>query len=372
MTDGGAEIRPEDRRRSPTSTRDGNGADGKPVALPQPRDGILQAAFATDQGQTSPLSELGDDGYYLVHVDKVTPADDGRSPTCTTRSVAAWQAEQQPAALQKLADDDRRSDVNGGKSLKDVAAAHKLTLVTTAAARRAPATSRGAARPGRQAVRRQAERRGQRARPATAWSSRSSSRSSPPIRQGPTPAVKQLTDELSGEMQTDMLGEFNQSLRETFPGHDQSGQSRSRDADLSRHASLARFRRFRSAAARAGKPVLVWTTLVADLETPVSAMLKLADGRPNSFLFESVEGGATIGRYSFIGLKPDLIWRCFGDRAEINRQRAHRSRRVRAAGRRRARLACARSSPNAASRRRRRCRRWPRASSAIWATTWSG
>jgi anthranilate synthase component I len=70
----------------------------------------------------------------------------------------------------------------------------------------------------------------------------------------------------------------------------------------------------------AGQPVLVWTSMVSDLETQVSAMLKLADGRPNSFLFESVEGGATRGRYSFIGLKPDLIWRCFGDRAEINRR----------------------------------------------------
>jgi anthranilate synthase component 1 len=70
----------------------------------------------------------------------------------------------------------------------------------------------------------------------------------------------------------------------------------------------------------AGRPAVVWTTLVADLETPVSAMLKLADGRPNSFLLESVEGGAVRGRYSFIGLKPDLIWRCRGDRAEINRR----------------------------------------------------
>ncbi len=67
-------------------------------------------------------------------------------------------------------------------------------------------------------------------------------------------------------------------------------------------------------------PQVVWTTLVADLETPVSAMLKLADGRSNSFLLESVEGGAIRGRYSFIGLKPDLIWRCFGDRAEVNRR----------------------------------------------------
>ena len=69
----------------------------------------------------------------------------------------------------------------------------------------------------------------------------------------------------------------------------------------------------------AGKPSVLWTRLVADLETPVSAMLKLADSRPFSFLFESVEGGAVRGRYSFIGLKPDLIWRCHGDTSEINR-----------------------------------------------------
>ncbi|HVJ51212.1 MAG TPA: anthranilate synthase component I [Aliidongia sp.] len=69
-----------------------------------------------------------------------------------------------------------------------------------------------------------------------------------------------------------------------------------------------------------GEAALIWTSLVADLETPVSAMMKLADGRPMSFLFESVEGGAVRGRYSFIGMKPDLIWRCRGDKAEINRQ----------------------------------------------------
>ena len=70
----------------------------------------------------------------------------------------------------------------------------------------------------------------------------------------------------------------------------------------------------------AGKPQIVCTSLVADLETPVSAMLKLADRRANSFLLESVEGGSIRGRYSFIGLKPDLIWRCRGDDAEINRR----------------------------------------------------
>ncbi len=69
----------------------------------------------------------------------------------------------------------------------------------------------------------------------------------------------------------------------------------------------------------AGRPQVVAASLIADLETPVSAMLKLADGKPMSFLLESVTGGAIRGRYSIIGLKPDLIWRCFGDKAEINR-----------------------------------------------------
>ena len=70
---------------------------------------------------------------------------------------------------------------------------------------------------------------------------------------------------------------------------------------------------------RQGRAQLVWTRLVADLETPVSAMLKLAEGRPLSFLLESVEGGEVRGRYSIIGLEPDTVWRAFGDRAEINR-----------------------------------------------------
>ena len=55
-----------------------------------------------------------------------------------------------------------------------------------------------------------------------------------------------------------------------------------------------------------GKPGVVWTRLVADLETPVSAMLKLSAGRANCFLLESVEGGAVRGRYSIIGFAPDL------------------------------------------------------------------
>jgi len=70
---------------------------------------------------------------------------------------------------------------------------------------------------------------------------------------------------------------------------------------------------------KAGEAQVVWTRLVADLETPVSVYLKLALGKPFSFLLESVEGGASRGRYSVIGLNPDIVWRANGDTAEINR-----------------------------------------------------
>ena len=66
-----------------------------------------------------------------------------------------------------------------------------------------------------------------------------------------------------------------------------------------------------------GAPQLVWTRLIDDLETPVSAYLKIGHGRPYAFLFESVEGGAWRGRYSIITLNPDLVWRCRGDQAEV-------------------------------------------------------
>ncbi len=68
-----------------------------------------------------------------------------------------------------------------------------------------------------------------------------------------------------------------------------------------------------------GAPQVVWTALVADLETPVSAFMKVAGGRPMSFLLESVEGGAVRGRYSIIGLDPDVVWRTQDMRAEIDR-----------------------------------------------------
>ena len=69
-----------------------------------------------------------------------------------------------------------------------------------------------------------------------------------------------------------------------------------------------------------GRNQLVTIRLAADLDTPVSLMLKLAEAAPMSFMLESVTGGEIRGRYSIIGMKPDLIWDCRNGQARINRQ----------------------------------------------------
>jgi len=72
-----------------------------------------------------------------------------------------------------------------------------------------------------------------------------------------------------------------------------------------------------------GKPALIWRRQLADTETPVAAALKLIEPGRGDFLLESVEDGATRGRYSLLGLAPDLVFRAEGRRAEINRDWLH-------------------------------------------------
>jgi anthranilate synthase component 1 len=70
----------------------------------------------------------------------------------------------------------------------------------------------------------------------------------------------------------------------------------------------------------AGKNQIVWARLAADLDTPVSLMLKLGDARADTFMLESVTGGEVRGRYSIVGMKPDLVWQCRGTQSRINRE----------------------------------------------------
>lgn len=69
----------------------------------------------------------------------------------------------------------------------------------------------------------------------------------------------------------------------------------------------------------AGENQVVYARLAADLDTPVSLMLKLTGAQKDAFMLESVTGGEVRGRYSIIGMKPDLIWRCRGESSALNR-----------------------------------------------------
>ena len=127
-----------------------------------------------------------------------------------------------------------------------------------------------------------------------------------------------------------------------------------------------------SAAYEAGVVQLLTRSLVGDCETPVAAFLKLRHATQGpAFLLESVEGGAVRGRYSMIGLEPDLIWRCHHGQASLCRpalgeaflpdpRPAFESLRA---------LLAESAIPDAPETG---CRRWPPAFSAISATTWSG
>ncbi|AHD00779.1 anthranilate synthase component I [Leisingera methylohalidivorans] len=74
-----------------------------------------------------------------------------------------------------------------------------------------------------------------------------------------------------------------------------------------------------SQAYEAGENQVVYTRLAADLDTPVSLMLKLTGAQKDAFMLESVTGGEVRGRYSIIGMKPDLVWRCHGEHSSLNR-----------------------------------------------------
>ena len=72
-----------------------------------------------------------------------------------------------------------------------------------------------------------------------------------------------------------------------------------------------------------GAPSLVWRKVVADCDTPVGAARRLIEPGRGDFLLESVEGGEVRGRYSLLGLDPDLVFRGSEGKAQINRVWKH-------------------------------------------------
>ncbi len=193
----------------------GRGADGKQVELPQPADAVLHAAFATDADQNSPLTELGQDGYFIVHVDKVTPSEVQPLAAAHDQAVALWQADQKQQALAKLAD-TMVAEVNGGKSLKDAAAARKLTVTTTPPLQRNGSTP--AIPPALVVAMFGAKQGGAVSAPSGddyALAQVETIEPADPAKDAA--AVKELSGALSDEMRNDTLSAFDQALRTHFP-----------------------------------------------------------------------------------------------------------------------------------------------------------
>ncbi len=199
----------------PAVDAQGRNPDGKPMNLPQPTDAVLQAAFSTAAGQTSPLSELGEDGYFLVSVDKITPA--AARPLADARAdvIAAWQADQKKDALDKLAASIIQ-DVDAGKNLKDVAAARKLAVTST------PALARTAndptLPPAALAALFTAKQGGAVSAAAGDGVVVAQLKAIEPADPASDPAgTKQVSDLLGSQLQNDMIDAFDKSLRSVFP-----------------------------------------------------------------------------------------------------------------------------------------------------------
>lgn len=193
----------------------GRGTDGKQVDLPQPTDAILHTAFATNSGQTSPLTELGEEGYFIVRVDKITPSVVQPLAEARDKAVALWEADQKQQALAKLADAIAQ-EVNGGKSLKDAAAARKLTVTTTPPLQRTggdPATP-----PALVVALFGAKQGGAVTAPAgdnyTVAQLKTIEAADPAKDQT---ALQPISDALVNEMRNDILNAFDQALRSHFP-----------------------------------------------------------------------------------------------------------------------------------------------------------
>jgi len=188
----------------------GRDDSGKPGNLPQPAGTVLRTAFTTDSGKNSAFNDIGDTGYFLVHVDQVTPA--GTKPLALAHddAVKLWQADQRANALQKLAD-AMTQEVNAGRSLREVAAAHKLAVVTTSPL---PRNGRAGVPPALVPKLFEAKPGGAVDAPSTDGYAIAQLKTILPADPGKDKAgLDALSHQLSQQMQGEFLGDFTQALR---------------------------------------------------------------------------------------------------------------------------------------------------------------
>ncbi|HEX7967522.1 MAG TPA: peptidyl-prolyl cis-trans isomerase [Stellaceae bacterium] len=195
--------------------RDGHKRDGSEVELPPPADQILDTAFHSAEGKTSPLTEMGESGYYLVQVDKVTPSTFKPLDEVRAQATELWQADKRNAALETLAK-EMTDAVNAGQKLADVAAAHKLPAFTSAPLLRSggdtkvpPAITAKIfeSKPGAAAF----------ARGADGYVVAQVKEVLPPDPAKEGEAVARVSQQLAPAMREELLQQFEAALRERYP-----------------------------------------------------------------------------------------------------------------------------------------------------------
>ncbi len=189
-------------------------AGSKPADLPPPKAKVLQTAFATAQGQASSLDDLGDSGYFLVRVDKVTPSGVPPLDQVRDKVVAGWQAQQRSQALAALAK-QIVDQIKGGQSLKTVAARHKLVVSSTGPVLR---TGSGRLPPALVGQLFALKPEGAAAAPdgsGYAVAQLTAIQAADPAKDKTT--VDTLAHQLAQQMQGEFLSEFSQALRARYP-----------------------------------------------------------------------------------------------------------------------------------------------------------
>ena len=194
----------------------GHAVNGGTVVLPQPSSDILRSAFSTDAGQLGGVADTSDGGFYVVHVDKVTPAAVRPLSDVRDQAVKAWQQEQRNERLDKEAKEIADA-INGGASLKDVAAKRKLAVTATPALERTGGSNSDLPAPMIAKLFEMKPRQAESGPSADGYFVAELTRIIPADPAAGQTQVQQLTSQLGSAIQNDLYDQYSRALRERFP-----------------------------------------------------------------------------------------------------------------------------------------------------------
>ena len=195
----------------------GHDPEGKPVALPLPADEVLKLVFATDQGQTSRVTESPDGGIFAVLVNKITAPAVKPLGEVKDQAVAAWQTDKRREALAKTADELAAATKDDNR-LATVAAEKGIKVTTSSPLSRQPATDAGV--PAALVAKLFTAKPGEVVTASDANGSYVAQLDEVQTPENPSEtATAALSRELATALRGDLAAELTDSLRQRFPVH---------------------------------------------------------------------------------------------------------------------------------------------------------